>query len=325
MPKKYLIAYCSPHSGLCNRLNCIISATHGGEIMNREVLIYWPRGYNCDIHLNELINIDNVREIESKEFKRAKKKLTIHDYSFKEIPLEEFVILSTSKFVHFPMKGFKNKEVIKKNLKKIHPKEEIVKKIDELNKIYNFNELVGIHLRKGDWEYTSYGIMNISSEENFEEEIKKILKINPSQKFLLCTGSKKTECKFIKKFGNKIIVIPKHSQEFIDPNYKGGPIQIKEALIDLMSLSKTKFILGTWGSSFTEMAWRISGNSKQKIKLVGEEKKENIQKIKELEKVPNSLISKIFSKLSSELSIRFTLFRKIKFFIRAKRIKRRIF
>ncbi len=106
----------------------------------------------------------------------------------------------------------------------------------------------------------------------------------PKDKFLLCTDSKKTEDKFKKVFGKRIIVFPKGNRK------QSKDTAIQEALIDLLLLSKTKHILGSYLSTFTELAWWFGG-CKARVEIVG------IKDVKKKSR-PNTIIQKVIRKIN---------------------------
>ena len=81
-------------------------------------------------------------------------------------------------------------------------------------------------------------------------------------------------------FGEKIIIYPKTNFDRLENGF------LKEGLIELFLLSKTKHIIGSYLSSFTEMAWWLGG-CKAKIEiLANEEDKKNTLKKKQIKIIP---------------------------------------
>jgi len=116
------------------------------------------------------------------------------------------------------------------------------------------------------------------------ENIKKEISINPKIRFFIATEDKETEDKFKKMFGKRIISYPKKTRT------KEQEGAVKEALIELLLLSKCKKILGSFRSTFTELPWFL-GECKPKIKIIVDEKGLEIFRLKEKDR--NSLFTHI--------------------------------
>lgn len=138
-------------------------------------------------------------------------------------------------------------------------------------------EVIGVHIRRGDYKLLTHNMGGISSNEMFMNEIKKEMSVNPRIKFFIATEDKETEDKFKKMFGKKIISYPKKTRT---KEQKGA---IKEALIELLLLSKCKKILGSFRSTFTELPWFL-GECKPEIKIIADKKGVEAFRLKEKEK-----------------------------------------
>lgn len=112
----------------------------------------------------------------------------------------------------------------------------------------NYSTTIGVHIRRGDHRLaTAY-----SSLEKFTSIMRQELDYKSDSTFYLTTDCKQTEEQLLRQFPNKILTSPKSSY---DRNTAGG---IQDALVDLYALSKTKKILGSYYSSFSEVAAAIS-------------------------------------------------------------------
>ena len=111
------------------------------------------------------------------------------------------------------------------------------------------------------------------------------IKENPKTKFFLCTDSKEIEDMMEKEFKNRIIKYPKSNFSRTDVK------ATQEGLIDLILLSKTKHILGTYRSTFTEVAWWL-GDCKPKMEIIIDSEKEK-EYLKNTEMEKRKIIPKI--------------------------------
>lgn len=293
--KKFIIS--ADISGLGNRFKNLVSMMRLSKELNRTLLLYWPKNFDCGCEFSDLFE-NKISQIDEKELGLIKKgdcKVCGHILN-KINEKYKYLLFRTWRFVLlpgevpenfagvFPLKKGNNIDLeyekipveIRNKLipyiKKLEPIKPIRKIVEKYTKKYNFSKIVGLHVRRGDYQYTYDGRGNISTDDKFFKRIKEILKISPETKFFLSTDGEETEEKYIKMFGDKIIYFPKKSRKY---NEKEG---VQEALIDLLLLSKTSCILGTFLSSFTESAWWLGG-CKAKIEIIGSGETEKIKQV----------------------------------------------
>jgi hypothetical protein len=323
--EKYIIA--ANPGGISNRIKCLVSIWRIGKIFEREPILYWPKNPTCgcnfkDLFQNKFKEIsrkDIVKILRKNEFKLQKgEDNLIIDTS------KEFFITETSRFVVFeneiPDKFAKEiparkgqsidhefdriplslrKEILR-YLKKLKPLKKLQKRIDEFNSKNRIEECVGIHIRRGDFVNQKKSIGSFSSDKKFIKKMREILRKNPKIKFFLCTDSLETENNFKKLFGKKII-------NFQKTNFDRASVDfIQEGLIDLILLSKTKHILGTYGSTYTEMAWWLGGcKTKVETMVTSDEKKQILKMIKKSRRNPIDFLKRTIYKLIIPLYKRF--------------------
>jgi hypothetical protein len=306
---KFIIDACL--GGISNRVKCLVSVWRIEKKFGRKAILYWPKNPICGCHFKDLFE-NNVKEVQKEELKNTLKEGKIKFLNDEENVFNDenkrFLITQTPRFILFkgevprnfakemPAKegqsiDFEFNRIPKKlqkdfifYLKKLKPLKELQEKINEFNNKNEIDCCVGIHIRKGDF-IVKGGPGDFSIDDRFISRMKNILNKNKKQKFFLCTDSIDTEEKFKKIFGNKIIIFPKTNFD------RTEVIFTQEGLIDLLLLSKTKQIIGTYGSTFTEMAWWF-GECKAKIETVAtpEEREKLVNNIK---KQQNNLITRI--------------------------------
>jgi hypothetical protein len=137
--------------------------------------------------------------------------------------------------------------------KKFLPNKEIVKLSNVILEQFA-NQMVGVHIRRTD---NKDSILR-STSQLFENEIIGMLKLNSNLKFYLSTDSENEKKYFTNLFPGKVI---SNNCEF-DRN---SGLSIKHALIDLLCLSKCNVILGSYYSSFSEVAITYNGLKDYKI------------------------------------------------------------
>ncbi len=298
--------------GISNRIKCLISMWRSGDLYNRELILEWRENHTCGCKFKDLFE-NEVKEISKEELKKISGKdlqifegdfLTIKDSSKKYIATGTWRFLLTPKeleensflkeehelnekgldfnFFNIPKKI---KKEILKYLKKLKPLKSIQKEIDNFQRKNNLKEMIGVHIRRGDFSDRPTSPGKVSSNEKFIKRMNELLKENPKIKFFLCTDSKEVEEKIQKEFPDKIFKYPKTSFTRTDVR------ATQEGLIDLLLLSKTKHILGTYRSTFTEMAWWF-GECKPKMEIIIDTKKQK-EYFENVEKSKKEIIPKI--------------------------------
>lgn len=299
--------------GISNRIKCLVSMERLGERYNREVYLFWPLNHTCGAKFSDLFE-NKIKEIDEEELKKIRKKniKVFEDYSstVKDYP-KKYLITGTWRFL-LSQEDFSNysglnnegidlkfsniPEGVKKEilfyLKKLKLLKNLEKEINIFQKKYNLRNLIGVHIRRGDFADRKVSPGRVSSDEKFIGRMKELVKENPRIKFFLCTDSEEMEKKIENEFPKRIIKFQKSS--FVRTDVRAT----QDGLIDLFLLSKTKYILGTYKSTFTEMAWWL-GNCKAKVEIIidPEKEKEYLKNVKEERRKIIPKIKRIILKL----------------------------
>lgn len=279
--QKYLA--CINRAGLGNRIKGLISAMRLSKITGRKLLLYWENNKYCGCDFNDLFE-NEVGEIKKNELKEIKKKNSkvYRDVLEADYDKYDYIILDTWKFLFLPgevPEGFSKiypsekannidfefnripEEVRGKlmgELFSLNPKKEIIDFVDKFSKENNIENCIGLHIRRGDNRFTVDGREKISSDDKFIEIINK----NPEEKFFLSTDGGDTKKEFKDKFGEKIITFPESNLK------RAHKESIIQAFEEMLILSRTKHIFGSYLSTFSELSWWFGG-CKAKIEVVG--------------------------------------------------------
>jgi hypothetical protein len=322
MEEKYIVAM-NP-GGISNRLKCLISLWRIANLTNRKLLVYWPRNPVCGAEFKDLFE-NNFDEI-SKEYlysisgrdykfhdpndisiKNMQKKYLISDTWRWAFLKDEEITKHIAKNIgeRYPLYksetepfqkndgidfsfhdiDIKVRKEILKYLKKIKPIKKIEGKVSKFSSKNKIKNCTGIHIRRGDYMNGKDRIGFVSDDESFINRMNELIKINSKERFFLCTDSEETQQKFIKIFGKRIITFTKTNFD------RNGVIFTQEGLIDLLILSKTKRILGTYGSTFTEMSWWL-GECKPIMEIIIN--KENLKVyLKNFKRINKGIFKKI--------------------------------
>ena len=287
--KKTIFISMSP-GGISNRIKTLISCMRLADKFNGEFLLYWPKTWACNIEFENLFQ-NNIKQISKKELKKILKSKNFKYYKDDENILnslkKKFSIFSGWRLILLKnemSRDFLNKQSIDFEFEKIPLKiqEEFVKyfnelkpilkiekKINSFSKKNNLKKCIGIHIRRGDFLNSKEGLEKVSSDEKFIKKIEEILKKNSKEKFFLSTDSKEIEEKLKKLFPKNILTYSKSNFKREDKEF------IQNGLIDLYLLSKTKYILGTYLSTFNELAWWL-GKCRKKVEIMATEKEKII-------------------------------------------------
>ncbi len=265
----YIIS--AAHGGLSNRIKCLISSIDITRRTGRKILLYWAKNKDCNSTFSELFE-NKIPEIKKEELMKILKSQDVKiisegenilsqdkKYIINELPIFFFV----DKEKHHPFYKIPKKTRLKiiRYLKELEIKKSIREKVGIFYKKKLEGRIVGVHIRKGDFVFIENGVGNVSSEEMFIKNIKEESLKNKGTNFFLATEDLRTEKTIREIFDNKIIVYPKETAAREEEG------SVKEALIEMLLLSKTEKILGTFKSSFTEMAW-FFGECKPKIDII---------------------------------------------------------
>lgn len=283
--KKNIIA--AIPGGISNRIKCLISMWRISDKYKKNLFIYWVRNNQCGAEFNKLFEND-FKIITKEELDLIKDKIVSQTHRL--IVFEDEIKDGFAKV--FPTNRGNNidfefnripinvRENILTYLNRLKPIEVIRNVVDNFSIKYDIENLVGIHIRRDDFilcgdEKNSH----VSSDNKFIEKMNELIKKDINTKFFLCTDCKLTEDKFKEIFGNKIIIYPKKSRE------RTSILATQQSLVDLLLLSKTKHIIGTYRSTFNELAWWI-GNCRAKVDIIidDEFKKQYEEKKKKLDK-----------------------------------------
>ena len=251
-----------PTQGFCNRIRAMSSAFVLSKYLNTKCYVIWSKelGCNCDwstifqsnfetislndikkckyffnpnIHTNEvLVNLSNLNDIEYLVIQGG------HEFKHPNQSLASF-INEKSKFY-----------------KSIKFNQNIVDKVQNFitNNFENEVPPVGIHFRdfiETHDEADAYDFTKVSTPEAFMHMITLLIKSQPNTKIFLSTNS------------DRIIKIIKHSIKnydkhiiTLDDNDKSRESNegITDAVVDLLLLSKCRYIIGSVSSSFSDEA-----------------------------------------------------------------------
>ncbi|MDF1778543.1 MAG: hypothetical protein P1V13_21160 [Rhizobiaceae bacterium] len=265
-----------PAGGLCNRLRSIHSAIALADSLERSLEMVWLANDGMGARFSELFErpaifsriyefdknklnlLKNIKYIFARNFRiqRLRPDLTpprVMDLSeagfdFESLKIKRRIHIKSWSLFYGEDKSFYQFEPVK----------ELQEKIDAVT--CGFDKTVGVHIRRSDLLESVEG----SPTELFILEMRREIEREPETKFFLSTDDPEEERYLSDLFGDRIIIFNK------DTRSRQEVGAIKDAVVDLYCLASTCKIIGSKGSSFTEVAARMAQipltiiNSKQR-------------------------------------------------------------
>lgn len=289
--------YICTKNGLGNRLRALASAYVIAQETNRELVVIWLPDHHCQAKFTDLFCknslFTNIVIIESVEEHMVYLEINIETCIYEVEENSDKIVYNYEKHKNIYIDDTFDKDIYIVSactlnnkhtnwtkecsvIKKLEPVPDIDKLVSNFNSENKLSDAIGVHVRMGQSQekYSYENISNYSQNDKnsiekwrasshlnvFLKEIDSILKINPDQKFFICCDSAEA----YDAIDNSEYV--KNIFYFKRDCYDRSVEQIKSGLIDLLLLSKTKYIMGSNWSSFTEVAHRMCGG---KLKLAG--------------------------------------------------------
>lgn len=255
------------YGGLANRMRVIDSTYQVARVKHDSVKVIWEMSHELNCSFFRLFN--PLHEFELKEFytprllkkannglKNILRKVNInlplgYDKYILDKDIEiakenknvpELFNQTGSIYLNTVHQFYTNKD----SFSYLKPIQELEDKIQKIKSQFSVNT-IGIHIRRAD---NALSIQH-SPIEDFISEMNSLIEKEPQTKFFLATDSISEEKELKKIFPNRIITLEKE----LSRNSEKG---IQDALIDLYCLSNTKKIIGSYYSSFSEVAAQIN-------------------------------------------------------------------
>lgn len=268
-----LLAY----AGLCNRMNTILSAIALRE-RNKDVDIdiYWSKGKECYARFSDLFQpIDQfkgitIHELHSFFLEKGKKSnlylptlarrfmfdAELFCREIRDNNIEDYMV----KYPNLYIRSYNRfcKYIHNRSIAEIFiPKEDIQNVIDDVTSQFS-DYTIGIHIRRTDHTFC----IEHNPLGKFELQIDKEIALNDNVKFYVASDSPEEKQALISKYGDRIIT---HRWDLRRNSLQG----IKDAVAELYCLGLTKKILGSFDSTYSEVASQLYNIP---LFLVGKEK-----------------------------------------------------
>lgn len=258
-----------PEAGLANRLRVIDSAIDLTTKYKMKLHVIWELNRSCNCKFSDLFvvpkELDRLTELRRGLVIRILNGLApIYFSHFNNYYLDQketqnvmrqndgFKALSNYKTVYIRTSSRFYRPPSLPHFFSFCPKESIQNAINS----YREENLIGVHVRRADNEISIAHSPIGKFIESMNNEIGK----DKNVKFFLATDDPAIEIELRTIFPNKIVT---HYKKSLDRN---NPLAIKDAVIDLYCLSNCRKIIGSYWSSFTDIAAEINGIDRTIIK-----------------------------------------------------------
>jgi len=257
------------NSGLSNRIKSLVSCIKLAEENNKDYKVKWDilDNYKSNIHiLNcsfDKLFINNI------EINKINKKDKIYNHHCFAISDKDNLPKNFNTFNPKINKTFNLNDRYRRNIdfmyntipdnvkinyikyfKILQLCPELEERVNEFSKKFSKNT-ISIHIRSWNRNGEKGRQDRLFNLKNFIEIINKY----PNNNFYLSSDSQKVINELKEKYKEKILIFPRKTS--LD-NSRDFPEGIQEDLIELYLLSKNKFIIGSHGSTFTEVAWWLA-------------------------------------------------------------------
>jgi len=255
------------NGGLGNRMRVIASCIALSQRLRREVEVLWVNSYELNCDFNKLfLPVSGVSVTQMSYLPkwnkvglslRAKKlKRKYEDY---DIQLSDNEIMDLQNLKSDLVKLIKDAKTVYINtcmnfygdssfLSYLLPVPGILQQVQARLEKINAQSFYGVHIRRGDNERSKEKSPTIE----FVEKLKKLEKSEKNLKYYLSTDDR-GEAKILQK------MIGPELHYFAAGLSRDKPRDIENALVDLLMLSKSDKIIGSYWSSFSEVAAQYGG------------------------------------------------------------------
>lgn len=260
-----------PCAGLGNRFLALSSAYYWAKDLNEELVVLWKSetalGADCDLlfHIPDDIKIVKAKDFGMKKnpfgairYKNLVKKYKARADLFLDVedvkPLyddreafEKAMRENKVKYIRSLVK-FYDLEDMKAPFAYIEPSERVLERVKETIPNVDASKNVGVHIRRTD---NAVSICN-SPLEIFVKAMQDEISADPETTFYVASDDEATVKELCDKFGDKVFIMKNKS--FSRENEAG----IIDAYAELLCLSHSKKILGSYYSSYSKIAAMLS-------------------------------------------------------------------
>lgn len=283
-----------PTSGLCSRIYVLADAYELAKRYHKKLIIFWIRTADCNCDYDSVFSKNQFSDISCEVFQfqnystNLKKRKDTDFTSFIQVAAKEILLRLRFLFSFYPKKWYyrflcpvkKNSyhdyniafrtELAshnncfieaycgiqhEKNLRSIRINEDAVKEADLIMEQAVY-PCYGIHIRRTDHGPSK----KYSTTDSFIEVMNGLIEKDPDTHFYLATDDWSEQEKLLELFDNHILM---QENKILNRSSEEG---MHSSLIDMLCLSKTNAIIGSYTSVFSEFSAHYGGISLKIIK-----------------------------------------------------------
>lgn len=256
-----------PYAGLCNRMRVMASGYACARELGYSTRVHWTWSLaECRAKFQDLFELPSLPDLEIQEtnsllyhqdnhfnlhlpslLRSVVFKRVIKDYNFRDAESRQSLASYLKQqqvsgdvalcSMHQCGPNYPLKELFR-------PRAEILREIDALVPEGSAADMVGVHIRRTDHTIA----IKYASIDAYATAMKEELDKNPACRFFLATDEAEVKDELIRRFGKERLVT---AQLVLRRDAREGMVG---AVIDLFSLSRTGKIIGSFRSSYSEIA-----------------------------------------------------------------------
>ena len=238
--------------GLCNRLRVFMSAGYLAQRYDRKLVLHWPSNDDCGARFGDLFT-NIIAETDSPRANPPSWRETEQDKVVQAVRSSEPIVWVRECRWLVP-KDDRPKTI--PQFEALRPVDAVVERVTAVTERFQ-RPVMGVHVRRGDFaEY-------LPNQHHVD--------LPPLQRyfdyldgwsgtiFLATDGGDAVEGKFHDRYGDNVVVHPKRCPG------RNTLEAIQDALVDVYLLQACQAMIGTRFSSFSELAWAVSGVPRAKV------------------------------------------------------------
>jgi len=256
--------------GISNRLKCLISSKHVAKAISGDVALHWPKNWACRCEFSDLfsnrfllIDDDSVGLLKAKA--AARENLIVMD-TWRLLPLSAEIPksythpfnVSNPRSVDFAYEHIPEhvRHSFAAQFRSLTPTAQIKKEVDSFSRHFK-HSTISVSIRSWpDCPERASGLFSI-------EDVYRQLDSWPATDFFVSCDSNLVIDQLRDRYGDRILVYPKRTHA----NDRVSRVGMQDILIDMLLLSKNKFLIASCFSTYPEVAWWFGGAS-AKVSLI---------------------------------------------------------
>ena len=245
-------------AGLCNRLRVLLSGMALAEATGRRFTMLWPRTPACAAAFAELfINPWPVQEATGQEVARLPPIAQIKQ-NWPDLLTADAADIQVRTYNWLPAPAQSMRRCAEL-LQELQPAKDIQARVEVFQASSFRSHMIGVHLRRADMQLV-YPV-SVANTVSALSAVDAHLAQYPEAGILLCTDdgaihqrtrrplpTEGVQARFLAHYGERVVFTIPRSLD------RGDPAAIQDALVDLWLLRQTNYVVGTAGSSFSELA-----------------------------------------------------------------------